>query len=252
MIMITYDNLLTSRLNYRNGKARGLEWKPVKMPYSPLEYDQEGVPETIQKIIALALELELPVGEWVSQATKQELNISNIAKELLLSNIADETIHFKAFSYAAKDYLTESKYKKEAEIFFKEWNTGNYHPIEKACYAEVGVFLVSLAVMRLFGGETLSTLAANISKDEMRHVATNRGVLSDMGHNFTEYRKINNLVKETLDWMLSDLKVAGINKEFFIKQSSLLINQGYAPELEKLTKGADDVSPFEHPNYILY
>lgn len=252
MTVITYDNLLRSRLNYRNGKARGMEWKPVKMPYTPVDYDQDGVPETLEKIIALALKLELPVGEWIGEATKREFNIDPIARELLLSNISDETVHYKAFNYAAEDYLINQSYLDEADNFFKAWNTGNFHPIEKACYAEVGVFLVSLAVMRIFGGETLCTLAGNVSRDEMRHVATNKGILSDMGYNFTEYTSVNKLVDETLSWMLSDLKVPGMGKDFFMQQSKLLIKDGYAPELEELTNGAEDVSSFESPNYILY
>ena len=252
MAVLSYNDLLTNRLNYKNGKSRGLEWKPVKMPYTPIDYDQEGVPETLEKIIALALKLELPVGEWVGEATKKELPIHDVAKDLLLSNIADETVHYKAFSFAAEDYLTNQKYLDEADVFLKAWDTGNFHPIEKACYAEVGVFLVSLAVMRIFGGETLCTLAGNVSRDEMRHVATNKGVLADIGYDFTEHTSVNKLVDETLSWMLDDLKVPGMGKAFFMKQSKLLIKDGYSPALERLTNGAEDVSNFESPNYILY
>lgn len=250
MTNLTYKGLLESRLNYRNGKARGYEWTPTKMPKTSLVQLDKGVPETISKIIALALAMEIPVSDWVGEATKKELPISNHAKELLLSNCADEVVHYRAFQYAAEDYLLED-YKDTAAIF-AEWNTDDYHPIMKAGYAEMGVFLVSLSILRLFGGESLSMLAGNVSRDEMRHVATNRGVLADIGHDFKQVAAIDRVVEKTLDWMLWDLKVPGLDKDFFMQQSKLLISDGYAPELEELTNVADDVSNFEHSNGLLY
>lgn len=251
MTTITYSSLLESRLNYRKGKARGYEWAAMKMPKTPLVQQTHGVPETISKIIALGLKLELEVGQWVAEVTKSELNISDVAKELLLSNVGDEVVHYKAFSYAAEDYMLD-KHLLEADAIFKEWNTDDIHPIHKACYSERGVFLVSLAVMRIFGGESLSMLAGNVSRDEFRHVATNSGVLADIGHDFHEVYPINRLVDDTLDWMLSDLTVNGLDKDFFIEQSHELISNGYAPELDDLTNMGEDISSFESPNYLLY
>jgi hypothetical protein len=248
--MLTYKSLLESRSNFRNGKCRGYEWTPVKMPNTPLAQYSKGVPETVSKIISLALVLELPVGEWIGQATKSELPIDPVARELLLSNIIDETTHYNAFNHLANDYVIDEY--NDATHIFDKWNTDDYHPITKACYAEVGVFLVSLTVLRLFGGESISMVAANVSKDEMRHVATNRGVLTDIGHDFKAVNKIDTLVNETLDWMLCDLTVPGLNKDFFMEQSRLLVTDGYAPELNELTNAADDISPFEHENRLLY
>jgi hypothetical protein len=217
-----------------------------------MDTPDNGVPETIEKVMALALTLELPVGEWIGDVTKSELDISDIAKDLLLSNIADEAVHYRAFKFASEDYLKNSHYIQEADYIFDEWNNQGYHPLEKAYYAEVGVFLVSLAVMRIFGGETLSTLASNVSRDEMRHVASNGGILADIGYDTSIYNKIENTVNQTLDWLLSDLTVPGLDKSFFMEQSNQLIRNRYAPELEQLTSGADDRSPFEEPNSLLY
>lgn len=250
-MLLTYQNLLTERLNYINGKARGFEWKPVKLPYYVIPDTQHGVGEAIQRILALALTLELPVGEWIGEVTKQD-NIEPIAMELLRSNIADEMVHYRAFSYIAEDYLTNESYMVEANHILNEWNSQGYHPLEKSYYAEVGVFLVSLAVMRIFGGETLNNVAANVSRDENRHVATNAGVLADMGYDVSTYNKVEKTVETTLDWMLGDLRVPGLDKSFFMEQSHLLIRNRYAPELDELTGGCFDVSPFENPNYIMY
>lgn len=252
MTKLTYRSLLESRNNYnpRNGKCTGFEWTAAKMPKTPLVQMTQGVPETVSKVIALALALELPVGEWIADASKKDLPISKDAYKLLLSNVGDESLHYRAFQYAAQDYLLED-YKDTAAIF-AEWNTDDYHPILKAGYAEMGVFLVSLSILRLFGGESLSMLAGNVSRDEMRHVATNRGVLADIGHDFKQVAAIDRVVEKTLDWMMSDLKVPGLDKDFFMQQSKLLISDGYAPELEELTNVADDVSNFEHSNGLLY
>lgn len=247
----TYDSLLQSRLNFRNGKARGLEWQPTKLPNTPLVQYTQGVPETVSKVLALALKLELPVGQWIAEATKSELPISEAAKKLLLSNVGDESIHDKAFNFLAEDYLM-NYHIPESDAIFKEWNVDDYQPIYKSCYAEVGVFLVSLSILRLFGGESVSMVAANVSRDEMRHVATNRGVLSDIGHDFKQSHKIDKLVDSTLDWLLCDLTVPGLDKDFFLRQSKLLIQDGVAPELSELTNVADEISPFEHSNSFLY
>lgn len=252
MTKLTYRSLLQSRNNYnpKNGKCTGFEWTAAKMPKTPLVQMTQGVPETVSKVIALALAMEIPVSDWIGQATKRDLPISSDALKLLLSNCADEITHYKAFEYAAEDYLLED-YKDTAAIFV-EWNTDDYHPIMKAGYAEMGVFLVSLSILRLFGGESLSMLAGNVSRDEMRHVATNRGVLADIGHDFKQVAAIDRVVEKTLDWMLWDLKVPGLDKDFFMQQSKLLISDGYAPELEELTNVADDTSFFESPNSLLY
>lgn len=252
MSKLTYRSLLESRHNYnaKTGRCAGFEWNAVKMPNTPLVQYTQGVPETVSKVIALALVLELPVGDWIAQATKKELPVDDVTMKLLLSNIGDETLHYRAFNFAAQDYLLENY--KDTEAIFAEWNVDDYHPIMKAAYAEMGVFLVSLSILRLFGGESLSMLAANVSRDEMRHVATNRGVLADIGHDFKQVAAIDRVVEKTLDWLLWDLKVPGLDKDFFMRQSKLLISDGYAPELEELTNVADDLSFFESPNALIY
>ncbi len=251
-MLLSYDSLLTSRLNYRSGKARGFEWQAVKMPATKLEQYDQGVPETIGKIIAIALKLELPVGEWVADATKRELNINPVAKDLLLSNIADETVHYKAFEFAADDYLYDSRYLNEAQLIYEDIDSLSDHPLYKSYYCEVGAFLVSLAVLRVFGGESLSIMSANVSRDEYRHVAGNGGVLRDLGYDIHTYAPIRKKIFDILDWLLFDLCVPGLNKKFFMEQSRLLIENGRAPELEMVVDGANDFSLFEHSNALLY
>lgn len=251
--MATYEKLLTSRRNYRNGKARGFEWNPTPLPYADIESQDNGIPQSIERVLALAMELELPVGEWVASATKKELPISDIAMELLLSNIADETVHYKAFSNAVELYPISDRTKLEASLIASQWMANLSHPIEKAMISECGVFLSSLAFLRLFGGLNLGTLAANVSRDEVRHVATNRGVIKDIGYDFLKpSHSLSNLYQDTVDWMLDKCTVPGLDKDFFIEQSTLLVTQGYAPELEEVTDGAQDYAPFESSNANLY
>lgn len=251
--MTTYAALLQSRKNFRNGKARGFEWNPSPLPYAPLETEDNGIPQAIDRVLALAMQLELPVGEWVATATKKELPISNTAMELLLSNITDETVHYKAFSNAVELYPLSDRSMLDSSLIASQWMADNSHPIEKAMISECGVFLCSLAFLRLFGGVNLGTLAANVSRDEVRHVATNRGVMQDLGYNFMQPTKsLFNLSLDTVEWMIDGVTVPGLDKDFFLEQSQLLITQGYAPELEELTDGAQDYAPFESDNRNLY
>lgn len=253
-----YQNLLENRKNFRNGKARGFEWKPVKMAKAPLERTDNGIPETIERCLAIALHLELPAGEWAAQSSTAEL--PPYAKELLLSNAADETIHYKAFSYAAEDYLEDKKNLVRSELIAQAWNENESHPIEKVALAETGIFLPSLAFLRVFGGATLNHVAANVSRDEQRHVQTNRAILDDLAiAHYNPSSQLEELRRDTLDWIFAPLNYfwdkrldCGFSSDFWMAQSIELIRDGRSPILERLTQGSDDFSPFELPNAVLY
>lgn len=246
-----YDQLLQSRKNYRNGKARGHEWKPVKMAAEPLVSNDNGIPETVERCIAIALMLELPAGEWAACASRLELK--PYAKELLLSNAADETVHLRAFEFAAEDYLHDNTLLNEAHDIAELWENNASHPIEKVALAETGVFLPSLAFLRLFGGATLNHIAANVSRDEQRHVQCNRAILDDLDIKHYEPRStLERNRRITLDWMFAPMTQGGFTTDFWLEESTNLISTGRSKALEELTLGSDDYSPFELPNNTLY
>jgi hypothetical protein len=246
--MLTYQALYDARCRY--GKPH--YWKPQDLPLTPLEFESGGIPAVIERCLALALCLEIPVGTWIAEATRQELPVDELTLRLLRSNIGDENVHLHAFKRAVEVYPVSDSVLADAEAIAQEWITAPGHPIEKAALTEVGVFVpATLAVLRIFGGQSLSSLAASISKDEQRHVSTNRGVLKDLGYDpFAPSLSLDVFRYHTLAWMLDGLNVPemALDKDFFIECSTELVKHGYSRELDQLTAGADYVPPFEKEN----
>lgn len=244
-LQLTYDQLEQSRRR----------WEPYPLAYVPFETYEGNIPAVLERCIALGLYLELPVAEWVGEATKKELPISRAARTTLGRNIADEAVHYKGFKYADMTYRVPVMTLHEAEQIGSIWENHPSHPLEKACLAETGVFLASLSIMRLFGGQSLANLAGEVSRDEQRHVATNRGILLDLNINPANPEpSLKALQEDTLSWLTQGLIVSdmGIDSDFFASQSDQLITQGHAPELDELTDHSNYVPPFERANVRLY
>lgn len=270
--MATFKSLLESRSYLSDdGKLVPHFWRPepmVKKPYTLFADDTMLVDESwnidkvIQKIISLGLFLEMPVGEWVLEGRKREL--SNLPKEaltLLQTNISDETAHDKGFKFAAKAYPVSSEIMNEASVIAEAWLSNKEHPLQKACFAETGVFLISLGVMRLVGGESLCSMAEQIARDESRHVSTNRGVLNALGMSVNvPPTSISNLVTDTLDWFLDGFSVPGddiaedfdFNKDFLMRSSASLIATGLAPAFDSVLNFQVHTLPFEVGNAKVY
>lgn len=255
---VTFKELYDDRC--QNNKP--FYWKPQSMRATPLEFQGDyGIEETVKRLIAAGLALEMPVGEFISAATKKDLPIPSDARDLLISNIGDEGVHFRAFKEAAKAYPVSDALMQEAEAVTKAWQEAPGHEIEKAEILEAGIFLCTLSVFRVVGGESLTTLSIQISKDEARHVATNRGVLPYLGIDPTKPRpELDKLRVETMNWLLEPLKVPAnqygfyrdMDFEFLKEQSDLLLSTGRSTDLEELTEGANYSPPFESRNAALY
>lgn len=261
-----YDTLLKSR-SLSNGVPHF--WKPEPIVASPLcifsDEDQPidpswGVEEAIKKIISLGLFLELPVGEWVQSARRSELQIPDVAKKLLHTNIADEASHDRGFRYAAEVYDV-TPYLSEAEKISKVWLDDPSHPMVKACSAETGVFLCSLALLRLAGGQSLARMSEQISRDESRHVATNWLILKDLGYDPTKpSTSISEAITETIDYVFDGVCIPGeeigeifaFDKDFMLRSSASLMSTGLAPELDSLMSVATYTPNFESSNSLVY
>lgn len=244
----TYSQLLSSKVH----------WVPFNVTREKLDTVNSEMTEGVYKALALALALEMPVGEWVGDAIntptfREALHPSAIS--LLKSNIKDETNHYRAFKILEGVYPEVKKYNAEAMAIHQQWDALSSHPLAKSCYAETGVFLISLAVLMLYGGNSIANLAQNVSKDEQIHVATNNNILSILGlDGETTTSSINKLRQETLYWLLGDFEDEnlGLDFDFFNEQSNLLIKHQSAPELSELTTHHSYTPPFEHRNAILY
>lgn len=255
---ITFDSLLRSRCN-EAGKPE--YWRPTKPRYTPFQWDEYGIPQVIERVLALQLALELPVGKFVREASSAELPVSDTIKRLLLSNIVDEDVHYRAFKHAADIYPVSSTSQAEADAIAQHWIDAPGHPIEKPALLETGVFTPALAFLQVCGGQSLQSVAAQVARDEQRHTATNRGVCKKLGINPGEPAPhLEALRHDTLDWLFDGLSVpaeapgpwffeANFDKDFLVTESGNLIKHGFSPCLNQLLiGGAIYVPPFEKEN----
>jgi hypothetical protein len=81
---------------YQKLQQRKRTWTPIQPTAGKL---REGSEETIRRALALRA-LELPVGEFISEAVMGE--VPEAARDLLISNIRDEEKHDVALGYAAR------------------------------------------------------------------------------------------------------------------------------------------------------
>lgn len=261
----SYEQLLDGRS--RNGKPHF--WNPTEVKKVPhtLIFDEDmecesswNVNEAIQRVLALGLFLELPVGEWVMEGRKLEL--PKVAKTLLQTNIADEAKHDLGFRLAAKAYPIDNGIMEQARCISQEWLDSPEHPLAKARNAETGVFLAAgLSTMRLAGGTSLSKTAEDIALDEARHVATNERVLMDLNMSPQNPSiSMRKLIRDTIDWLIGDLSIPGrflgeeynFDKKFILESSDELIKTGVAERLNNLLDIQVTQSPMEMSNASLY
>jgi hypothetical protein len=265
-----FEQLYLERCQVTESGIKPTFWNPQPIPYSefclygdedsPLE-NEWGCQKVISRLIALGLELELEVGEFVREAGKSDLPNDKYLKKLLQSNIADEAKHFKGFEYAREVYPVALEDLREAANFRVAWQdlAHKEHPLLIAMALEIGVFLPFLGCSRLFGGKSLATLARKIAEDEYRHVISNRTLL--------EYMQINSwllpyhvtlLINNTIEWAIGDLNIpeeevdVDFDLDFVIRASQELITTGQAEDYDNACYTADHVLPFETSNRSQY
>ena len=86
-------------------------WTPVEVSAGAL---LDGGEDVIQRALALRC-LEIPVGDFISEAMKGDLPDIEGCKELLLSNVKDEENHDIALNFAAKAHGVSPKIEAEAQ-----------------------------------------------------------------------------------------------------------------------------------------
>lgn len=237
-----------------------VKWKPQPLLSLPFDLEESsGIEGFVSRAIALGLMLELPVGQWVNEARKLLKNSATVIQEdamaILASNIKDETVHYKAFEYAEKAYPLSDKDISESASIFEAWDSHSENPLMLAALAETAIFLPSLAILRLYGGDSMSTLANDVSRDEYRHVATNRAILNIINYPLhTVSSTAKKLQEDTLAWLVGDFNYAdlGIDFDWLSEQADSLLYTGKAEELEELTINAEYRPPFEHTNKYSY
>jgi len=183
-------------------------WTPVQVDAGKL---LGGGEEVIQRALALRC-LEIPVGDFISEAMKGDLPEVKGCKELLLSNVEDEVKHDIALNYAARAHGVSDKIEREAYKICQAWLELDRHPVLKAVVLERSVFFVLLPIFRFLGDTGLRTTSADISRDEQTHVAANTLVCEELG--LKSDKEINRLRKATIAWALQSLKVKALTSTF--------------------------------------
>lgn len=261
--MTTFQALYDSRCVKKGEKLVPAFWKPQPIESTPLTLFADdtcpvdpawGCEVVIERIIALGLCCEIPVGEFVKNANRDLAD--PILPTLLRSHVADEAAHDLGFRLAADAYPVGDDVAVQARDIAGRWRSVASHPIVPAAALEVGVFLVSLGAMRLFGGNSLSHMAAQIAKDEYRHVAVNMAVMRGFGLDFTD--EILSLIRSTVAWVFNGLNIPEsdtgilVNREFFLRASNELVVTGSARDLDDLINYTDYTAAFEVSNANLY
>ena len=204
-------------------------WTPVQVSAGTL---LDGGEEVIQRALALRC-LEIPVGDFISEAMKGDLPDVKGCKELLLSNVVDEENHDIALNFAAAAHGVSPRFEKEAERIKNAWLELDRHPVLKAVVLERSVFFVLLPIFRFLGDTGLRTTSADISRDEQTHVAANTLVCEELG--LKSDKEINKLRRATIAWVLQSLQGEATNKHlsqnFWMASSDSLYTRGKAEGL---------------------
>ena len=204
-------------------------WTPVQIDAGSL---LEGGEEVIQRALALRC-LEIPVGDFISEAMKGDLPDVKGCKELLISNVKDEEKHDIALNFAARAHKVPAQFEREAAHICKTWLELDRHPVLKAVVLERSVFFVLLPIFRYLGDTGLRTISQDISRDETTHVAANTLVCEELG--LKSDKQINALRRATMAWCLQSLQPKTdkrhLSSNFWMGNSDSLYSIGKAAGL---------------------
>ena len=214
---------------YLHLHQRKRTWTPVEVSAGTL---LNGGEDVIKRALALRC-LEIPVGDFISEAMKGDLPDIKGCKELLVSNVEDEIKHDIALDFAAKAHGVSPRFEAEAEKIKQAWLELDRHPVLKAVVLERSVFFVLLPIFRFLGDTGLRTTSADISRDEQTHVAANTLVCEALG--LKSDKTLNNLRRATVAWCLQSLKGEAEHKHlssnFWLANSDSLYTRGKAEGL---------------------
>ena len=214
--------------SYLDVVARKRTWTPVAVDKGELKAGSE---QSLFRALALRC-LELPVKDFLQQGLEKDLPDKPGVVEALMSNQADEDKHDLGLSYVVAAHGTDDKAELEAKRICDAWLAAPEHPILKASILERSVFFVLLPYFRFNGDIGIRTLAADISRDEITHVAIHGMCAHDLGLKSTN--NLNKLRRATIAWVMDGLGSSDdkyLDKDFWIRQSDNLYTRGKAEGL---------------------
>jgi len=227
---------------YEKLLKRKRTWTPVQTTKGKFK---SGAEETIYRCLSIR-NMELPVGDFIYEALSE---IPTNARELLESNVKDEIKHDLALGYITNAHGVDDKAEAEALRLRDAWMQHPDHTILKALVIERAIFFVLLPFFRFNGDAGLMTVAADISRDEQVHVATNSLVSLELG--LKPSSSLDKLRKATINWIMQPLAMQNddkyLSKKFWLEASDRLMYEGKAPQLNT-TKAGRMPAFFEHDN----
>ena len=227
---------------YEKLLKRKRTWTPVQTTKGKFK---DGAEETIYRCLSIR-NMELPVGDFIYEALSE---IPTNARELLESNVKDEIKHDLALGYITNAHGVDDKAEAEALRLRDAWMQHPDHTILKALVIERAIFFVLLPFFRFNGDAGLMTVAADISRDEQVHVATNSLVSLELG--LKPSSSLDKLRKATINWIMQPLAMQNddkyLSKKFWLEASDRLMYEGKAPQLNT-TKAGRMPAFFEHDN----
>ena len=214
---------------YIHLQERKRTWTPVQVSAGTL---LNGGEDVVQRALALRC-LEIPVGDFISEAMKGDLPDVKGCKELLISNVKDEENHDIALNFAAQAHGVSLGLRRKLNALRRHGLKLDRHPVLKAVVLERSVFFVLLPIFRFLGDTGLRTTSADISRDEQTHVCANTLVCEALG--LKTDKTLNNLRRATVAWVLQSLQGESDNKHlssnFWLASSDSLYERGRAEGL---------------------
>jgi hypothetical protein len=232
--------------------ARKSNWVPASYQDILVHPTPTNTHKAILKSLALALALEIPVGEYTLAASQKEFKTDQCWA--LLDNAADEVTHFTALRNLAQALDLQSQallaeYSKVAQQFAGLIERIPEHTIVKSGYIEMGVFLVVLSLMRKFGTPQMKILVGDISRDESVHVQTNWAIIDSQDIPYTD-SKLDPIRRAIVSWVTEDILARRWARSFWLEQSDRLIETRRADGLQ-FTAAPTTVAFFEVSNSTL-
>ena len=203
-------------------------WTPTVVDKGQVK---DGSEDTLKRCLALRT-LELPVKEMLQQGLEKDLPDDPGVIPALQSNMQDEDKHDLALSHVVAAHGVDDAAEREAQAIRQAWLEAPEHPILKTAILERSVFFVLLPFFRFNGDIGIRTVASDISRDEISHVATHAMVAHDLGLKSTE--NLNKLRKATVHWAMDLLGQSPdkyLHKDFWLRQSDSLYASGKAEGL---------------------
>jgi len=208
--------------------------------------NSEQIHACFSRIIALSLNLELPVGSFVRAFLEQEKQLPMSAKIGLINNIKDEEKHqiafeniLKAYSVTEKDCVTANNYRK---LLVKD----KTHPLIKSRDMETIIFIPLQTCLRYYGSQSLERLVGYISLDEIRHLNYNWELSEILGLGFN--REFEDSLVSICQWCFEPLKNITLDSEFWIESTYQMREDGESENLINIMDYGIGVAPFEISN----